>query len=878
MAGLRPLLESPACGTTERAELLAIAGEKDPELRQDALRSFASRQEAKGRPDYAAAAYQLTLNIGDDSRARRRLKALLGEGNFGDRAEQMLGNFFRQAASPEMLGGMAAGSLVGQAIQAFSLSRLLGAEASAFTRGFGARSLATALGLSGEVPAVVLTSKGLQEAQGHSADWSARALGHEFSAMAVSLSLLKCGSALGHRAQAGFDPAGIGSRLSTALLPTASAGTALFAAHRFESWIGLRPPSDAASALFDSAAMLLQLQVGGRLLNSVTGGALSRTLGELQLRSRLAETPRFPEGPQAFGAWDFAEVHARRGGMPALVSTLPPRDAAKKLGAEINQMSSLNGHGLGDRFLKSRLPRRLSELLGVEESDPRVASIVDNYGKTPFHYREGDMRSAYFEMLTRTQLRGTEFLAEGREIPAVDLMHSAGLILRRAMEMNPFHGGSGSFYDYLTQVAFERTLRGGNVPAFDALVYTLAVRQSPAALESFFREHQLHFPYERQAISRHNQPLNPTPVLRKLEEFPVSEKVRFWLSEYILSYEMGLHSNDFPKAPHNQYFSHDGQTHRRNFLDRDDVFDSLHRIFADPANRRAWSQGLEELVRRAEKSPVPLLYFDRFFKLVGSGDLTEKISELVADSSYNPFGAWQGSSINGTVYTGFLTDPVLSQRFREFYRVLPELLHPEQSSQRRVEYRAKAAELLEGRENFGADQILELLYQRPTARAIAAREAIQSGEVGLEVLTRDGMEALMKALHPAQKIGNLHDALYLPASRSPTGRPYIAILELDPRLSREQKIARALFLAGYVVHEYDHHLHSPQFNIRKRGDRLKLEMRGWLEENLYLLTQGEKSVWEDAELYSPTGFGVYLRTHIERQYLHEDRDYLQKLP
>ncbi|HEX5035351.1 MAG TPA: hypothetical protein VFW62_12805, partial [bacterium] len=835
-------------------------------------------QESKGRHAYAVAAYQLLLDIGDDPTARRRLKALLGEGRFADRAELMLGNFFRQAASPEMLGGLAAGSLVGQGIQALSLGRLLGAEASAFTRGFGARGLATTLGLFSEVPAVVLTSKGLQEAQGQGADWSAKTLGHEFSAMAISLGLLKCGSALSHRAQSSLNPAAIGSGLSNALLPTASAGTALFAAHRLESFVGLRPPSDSASALFDSAAMLLQFQVAGRVLNSVTGGALSRTLGELQLRSRLADTPRFPEGPPAFGTWNLAEVHAHRGGMPGSISPLPPRDLAKKLGAEINQMSSLNGHGLGDKFIKNRLSRRLSELLDVQESDPRVASIVDSYLKTPFHYREGDMRSAYFEMLTRTQLKGTEFLAEGREMPAVDLMHSAGLILRRAMEMNPFHGGSGSFYDYLTQIAFERTLRSQNVPAFDALVYTLAVRQSPTALESFFHEHQLHLPYERQALSRHKHPLNPIEVLRQLEEFPVSEPVRFWLSEYILSYEFGLHSQDFPKFQYNHYYSNEGSSRRMNFIDRDDMFESLRRIFADPKNRRAWNQGLEELVRRAEKSPVPLLYFDRFFKLVGSGDLTEKISELVADSSYNPFGAWQGSSINGTVYTGFLADPTLSQKFQEFYRVLPELLHHEQSAQRRAEYRAKAAELLEGRDNFGAEQIVELLYQRPTARAIEAREAIQSGEVGLEVLTRHGMEMLMQALHPGQKIGKPHDALYLPASRSPTGRPYIAILELDPLLSREQKIARAHFLTGYVVHEYDHHLHSPQFNIRKRGDRLKLEMRGWLEENLYLLTQGEKSVWEDAELYSPTGFGVYLRTHIERQYLHEDRDYLQKLP
>jgi hypothetical protein len=488
-------------------------------------------------------------------------------------------------------------------------------------------------------------------------------------------------------------------------------------------------------------------------------------------------------------------------------------------------------------------------------------------------------------MLSRTQVTGTDFLETGWETPAVDLMQSASLILRRAMEMNPFRGGSGSYYDFLTQVAFEQTLRSQKVPVFDALVYTLTVKQSQSSLESFFHEQQLQFPFERQRFDHRfrrmedrEEAIDHVPLLRALEIFPISDKVRWWLSEYLLSYNYGLTSSTFRDPLYNHY--HQASRGKRVAVPilTEGVFQSLRDIFADPNNHQVWQYGLEQLVRRAEKSPVPMLYFDRFFKLLGSGDLQEKISELVIGADYNPLEVWQSHPIDGTVYTGFVFDPVLTDKFGDFYRALPELLHPRNSQDRLAEFRLKAKEQLEARENFDAEQILELLYHRPTALAAEARRAILDGKVGLEVLAREGMESLMKSLRPDRPIGKLHDALYLPASRSPTGLPYIAILQLDPRLSREEKIARAVFLAAYAVHEYDHHLHVGELDINQRGQRLKAEMRGWLEENLYLLTQGEKTVWEEAEVVSPTGFGVYLRTLIERAYLHEDNDYFQKQP
>lgn len=868
------------CGAKDRAELRSIAAEPDRDLRQSALRNFASRQESRGQFSFAAATYELLLNSGEDSTARRRLNALESKGQFGDQAELLLGDFFRQATSVEMLGGMAVGSLVGQSVQAFSLSRLLSGKVGYFTRGFGARSFASVLGFVSEVPAVVLASKALHQANGGDVDWGSGAFGHELGAMALSLGLLKCGSSLTRNfLESKALSTSLGARLSTAILPSLSAGTALFAAHRLESAIGLRPPSDLKSSLIDSAAMLLQFHVGGRLLNFATGGLLARSLGELQARSRMSQGPRFPEEPLSAGLWSLAGVPARRGGPESFAGPLPQPEVVKKFEVEINQMSALGEGRGGNGFLSRRLLQRLSQNFGVAESDPRLKAIVENYEATPFYYQAEQARSTYYDMLSRNQMIGANLMLNG-EVSPIDLMRNASMIFRRAMEMNPFRGGSGSFYDYTTQVAFEQSLQSPKVPAFEALVYTLTADPKQTSLESYFSNNQLHYPFDRQSLGAGRVPMDAAEWLHRLEEFPVSEHVRFWLSEYLLSYNRGLFAKPFRDPSYNYYHVSKNGQYQRSIVQADDVFGALRRIFAEPKNREIWQRGLEELVSKAERSPVPLLYFDRFFKLLGAGDIQEKISELLSGNEFHLLEIWQminqAMPIDGTIYTGYVADPVLSEKFRNFYRALPQLIHPVNSQTRLAEYRIKASELLGGRENFGREQILELLYHRPTLRAAEARQSILNGELGLEVLDRHGMAALMAPFRRGQPITKLHDALYIPASRSPNGRPFIAILQLDPSLSREDKVARAAYLAAYAVHEYDHHRHAGELNFGQRSQRLKAELRAWLEENLYLLTQGEKAVWEESEIVSPQGFALYLRSLIEQRYLQEDSDLLQK--
>jgi hypothetical protein len=861
---LRLLLAVPTCGAGERAELRSISEEADIELRQAALRSFGARQESKGRLAYAASAYEMALSLGEDSQAQRRLNALHFEGSFGDQAELLFRDFFRQATSPEMLGGMAAGSLIGQGIQAVSLARLLGGQAAFFTRGIGARGLASGLGLLGEAPAVVLASKGLRQASGASVDWGAKSLGHEILGMGLSLGMLKSGSALT-------------APLKSPLLHQAGSFTALFAANRLESAIGLRAPSSALSALMDSAAMLFQFQIGGKLLNAASGGALSRSLSELQMRSRLNEAPRFPEGPSDASLLEFAGAHGRR---PSPVrEPLPAKEPLRKFDVEKNQMSSIGELGGGANFLSRRLIQRLSQSLGVVESDSRLSSIVENYSATPFYHQQANSRASYFDMLANTQLQGTDFTLT-RERPAVDLMLDASLILRRAMEMNPFRGGNGSFYDFLTQVAFEQTLQSRRVPVFDALVHTLTVEPRRANLEEFFLTHDLHHPFARQKLGSGSASMDHAPWLRQLETVPVSEDVRFWLAEYLLSYSHGLFSRKFRDALYNYYLVPGPRGLELKPMVARDVFESLRDIFADPQHHAVWQRGFEQLTQRAAKSPLPLLYFDRFFKLKLTGDLQEKVSELFLGQQMNPLALMKmmngGTPIDGTIFTGYVSDPILAKKFENFYRALPELIHPANSTERLAEHRLKARDLLEGRENYGREQILELLYHRPTQRAAEARQAIQEGEVGLEVLTRDGMRNLMQGIRPGVAFNSVHDALYLPAKLSPTGLPYIAILQLDPALSREEKIARAPYLAAYAVHEFDHHRYSGEIDFSQRSQRLKAELRAWLEENLYLLTQGDKSVWDEAEVLSPEGFAVYLRTRIEQHYLRDNAGYLQK--
>ncbi len=300
-----------AAGLARRAELESLLLESDPEMQAEGLLAVAAREEARGDLAVAAEIYAAISATPYPrlcrGRAADRLAVLQGNGPIGDRVEMLGRHFARQAADPAMLGAMCLGGAAFQTARLATLSRLAASpSASLLTRGLGARSLAWTLGFALEVPTFTFGARGLHALLGREQDWSSRALRRDLLSAGLTLFFLKgsgaAASNLTRRLAANGESAGAFARFSTAALPQAAAFTGILGAHALEARLGLRPTTDAGSAVVESLATLLQFHVAGRLLRGM-GISQEPRLEELRRRLEAGNRPRPPltSPVQAFG-------------------------------------------------------------------------------------------------------------------------------------------------------------------------------------------------------------------------------------------------------------------------------------------------------------------------------------------------------------------------------------------------------------------------------------------------------------------------------------------------------------------------------------------------------------------------------------------------
>jgi hypothetical protein len=115
-------------------------------------------------------------------------------------------------------------------------------------------------------------------------------------------------------------------------------------------------------------------------------------------------------------------------------------------------------------------------------------------------------------------------------------------------------------------------------------------------------------------------------------------------------------------------------------------------------------------------------------------------------------------------------------------------------------------------------------------------------------------------------------AFYAPAIKNPDGVPLIVVQRQNPKLSPGQKVADAASLAAIVVHEFQHYLDSQTHSYFEPMERLRSEMRAWLEEIAFMVENGVMHEWNKVEPQSPYGFGVHLRNLIDKDYIEGPRD------
>lgn len=308
MDALAALLRRHSNDAALHDEMDNLRRESDAGLQAEGLLSLGLRQETAGRADLAAEIYATVAGTDRDGplqrRAEERLAVLQGRGPLGARIEFLGRHFAQQASDPALLAGMAVGGAVFQSLRLATLSRLAASPtASLFTRGLGARALSWGAGFAFEVPAFTLATRGFHTLLGRELDWSREALGHELLSAGITLFLLKSSgtgaTSLTRRLARSEGSASALTRFSVAALPQAAAFTGILGAHALEAHLGLRPGGDAANAVVESLATLLQFHVGGRLLHRATGGSYERRLEALgrHLEASRLLTPRPPAAP-----------------------------------------------------------------------------------------------------------------------------------------------------------------------------------------------------------------------------------------------------------------------------------------------------------------------------------------------------------------------------------------------------------------------------------------------------------------------------------------------------------------------------------------------------------------------------------------------------
>ncbi len=289
----------------------SLAHETDTELFEDGLISLAGRLEKSGREETAARAYA-EIHGEKAALAQRRLRALNGGGEIGDRAEVLVRQFGRQAFDPSTLFGMTVAGGIFRLARLSAGMTLAAQPAQLFTRGATARGLASLAAFSAEALAFPLSARLAASALSARPDLALLSLGEELKRSFLSLGALR----LGGRAVQALAP-------NRRFLPELGMFVGAFTAHRLEERLGWRPGGSPSLAFVDSLALFAQFYAAGRIADGAMGRSWSRWTRELDLRT--AKLPLFdPQGwKPLLAVHDGAGSGPRR--LPVTISDMVPR-------------------------------------------------------------------------------------------------------------------------------------------------------------------------------------------------------------------------------------------------------------------------------------------------------------------------------------------------------------------------------------------------------------------------------------------------------------------------------------------------------------------------------------------------------------------------
>ncbi len=292
---------------TQRAELLSLRQEKDPQLLFQSLISLASRLEASNKIEPAALLYSLVSSAGNvptpensnvtfSQKAQKRLSAFQGEGNFGARFEFLLKKFAAESTDGKIIFPMMAGTTIYALGRTAVLGRLaINSNGAWYAKGMAARLLSSTAGFALEVPTFTLASRGMRRLGG-SDPRRQPGLSDELMGATSTLGLLKVAGFAGNQAFLkfhGINELGAASRLAgltkftQPLANQSSMFFGLLAAHKLEEKrLGLEP-AEMGTVITDTLASMASLGVGAHLGSKVLGRNYARLHAELGIRADI---------------------------------------------------------------------------------------------------------------------------------------------------------------------------------------------------------------------------------------------------------------------------------------------------------------------------------------------------------------------------------------------------------------------------------------------------------------------------------------------------------------------------------------------------------------------------------------------------------------
>lgn len=560
-----------------------------------------------------------------------------------------------------------------------------------------------------------------------------------------------------------------------------------------------------------------------------------------------------------------------------------------QVGEEVVFISGMEG-GSGERPTKKMAPSTsphgsfLAKQLGLPENDLNLRKIIHHFEKTELQDPTGILKTNYLNFLGRYSpgagtARGDHGATDGR-LP-LERLRDATNIFRHVLTQDALRTSSGSYYEFLLQVALERALRENNTPALNRLVEVAVSGAGLGGLHPLFQELGWNRAYQIPRISL-NQNWGDGDWRSRLKALPLPWETKEILGGYLqnlggLALWVGFGRPEFKVLEKLFPGSGGGPTG----VNIGGFIELMKEAVLRGQNHTAFAKDIREALERGMSDPLPFLYFDRFFKILATNPLSPRLRELGRGQKMD----WEllmnlyrkgrvpaeivANLIDGTVYTGYLQDPVLAKKMAQFYYQAPQLTNPETAMERLGAFYRKAGRLLGNQPSFTKEDLLNLLAFNPSPRARFARQSLRDGELEVGVVSAEEMARLYRSYRPRPGSGEgIPQAFFVPEAESGTGKPRIVLKEIDPRQPTPVKIAQALGLTARLLHEFEHYLHHREYQGRwTPAKKLLSELRSAWEEQSYLIWQGDLSRWHAAELLTPEGFGVHLRKMVESDYL-----------